>query len=47
MPVNDRTEWMVDEYFLSQMKADAILINTSHGNLVVEEDLLKKLETCK
>ena len=37
---------MVNEDFLGKMKSDAMLINTSRGNVVNEEALLAKLEAC-
>ena len=37
---------MVNEEFLSKMKPDAMLINTSRGNVVNEDALLAKLESC-
>lgn len=41
--VTDDTKEMVDEKFLSNMKNDAFLINTSRGDLVNNEDLLNAL----
>ena len=40
------TDGMVNEDFLKKMKTDAMLINTSHSNLVNEDALLAKLEAC-
>ena len=45
-PSTPETNGMVNEDFLRKMKTDAMLINTSHGNLVNEDALLNKLETC-
>jgi glycerate dehydrogenase len=38
---------MVNKEFLSMMKSDACLINTSRGSVVNETDLLEKLEECQ
>jgi len=38
---------MVNKDFLKHMKCDAMLINTSRGNVVVEDDILARLEECK
>lgn len=45
-PSTPQTKGMVNEEFLGKMKADAMLINTSRGNVVNEEALLAKLEAC-
>ena len=45
-PSTPETNGMVNEDFLRKMKTDAMLINTSHGNLVNEDALLAKLEAC-
>lgn len=37
---------MVNEEFLGKMKSDGMLINTSRGNVINEEALLAKLESC-
>jgi D-3-phosphoglycerate dehydrogenase len=37
---------MVNKEFLSMMKDNGVLINTSRGNVVVDEDLLEKLNAC-
>ena len=37
---------MVNQEFLAKMKDDAMLINTSRGDVVDEEALLAKLEAC-
>lgn len=43
-PATNDTKGFVNAEFLGKMKSDAVLINTSRGNLVNEEDLHKKLE---
>ena len=43
--VNDKTRNMVDREFLSNMKKGAILINTSRGELVDEEEIIKSLHS--
>ena len=43
---NQETVGMVNEDFLRKMKTDAMLINTSHSNLVNEDALFAKLEAC-
>lgn len=45
-PSTAETKGMVNKSFLDKMKANGVLINTSRGNVVVDEDLLKKLEEC-
>jgi D-3-phosphoglycerate dehydrogenase len=37
---------MVNQDFLSKMKDNAVLINTSRGDVVDEDALLAKLESC-
>lgn len=37
---------MVDSAFLGKMRPDSVFINTSRGNVVNEEALLNKLESC-
>ena len=44
VPLTTLTKDMVDEKFLSKMKSDAYLINTSRGGVVNEKDLKKALE---
>ena len=46
LPSNAHTKGMINRDFLSQMKDDAVLINTSRGGLMNEEALLEKLEAC-
>jgi D-3-phosphoglycerate dehydrogenase len=46
-PSTPETKNLVNKTFLSKMKSDAVLINTARGNVVVDEDLLAKLEECK
>lgn len=45
-PSTPQTKGMVNADFLGKMKADAMFINTSRGNVVDEEALLAKLESC-
>ena len=45
-PSTPQTKGMVNEAFLAKMKADAVLINTSRGNVVSDDALLAKLEAC-
>lgn len=40
VPLTDRTRGMADAYFFSKMKYGAFFINTSHGDLVKEDDLI-------
>ena len=42
--LNERTKHFVNEGFLKKMKADALLVNTSRGDIVCEEDLLEALQ---
>lgn len=44
VPVTEETRNMANEAFLSRMKEGAFLINTSRGDLVKGEDLVKALE---
>lgn len=45
-PKTPQTVGMVNEEFLGKMKDDAMLINTSRGDVVNEPALLAKLEAC-
>lgn len=45
-PSTPQTKNMVNADFLGKMKPDAMLINTARGNVVDEEALLAKLESC-
>jgi len=45
-PSTAETKGMVNKNFLSMMKNNGVLINTSRGNVIVEEDLLEKLNSC-
>ena len=45
-PSTAETKNMVNADFLSKMKDDGVLINTSRGNLVMEDALLAKLNEC-
>jgi phosphoglycerate dehydrogenase-like enzyme len=44
LPINSDTEGLINEDTLSLMKKSALLINTSRGKLIVEEDLVKALK---
>lgn len=44
VPASSETEGLVDKAFLSKMKKDAWLINTSRGTVVNEPDLLEALD---
>jgi D-3-phosphoglycerate dehydrogenase len=46
-PATPETKNMVNKDFLSHMKPDGVLINTSRGTVVNEEDLLAHLEANK
>lgn len=46
-PLNDSTKGMVNSYRLSQMKSNAILINTGRGPLVDEDALAEALKSGK
>lgn len=46
-PANAETEHLVDAGFLSQMKADSVLVNIGRGTLVDEAALLESLEHAK
>lgn len=41
VPLNEANRDMANARFFSQMKLDAMFINTAHGDLVVDEDLLQ------
>lgn len=43
VPLTDETRGMVDKAWLAKMKKGAILINTSRGKCVVEEDVVEAL----
>lgn len=45
-PSTPQTKGMVNAEFLGKMKPNAVFINTSRGNVVDEEALLAKLESC-
>lgn len=46
-PLTDDTKAMINKNSISQMKDGVIIINTSRGPLIVEEDLAKALESGK
>jgi glycerate dehydrogenase len=46
-PLFDSTKGMINQQSISKMKDGVILINTSRGPLVVEEDLRDALNSCK
>ncbi len=43
-PLTDRTRGMVNRDLLAMMRDDAILVNTSRGELIVEHDLVQALD---
>lgn len=43
IPLTDATRGLIDRNFLSKMKADAIIINTSRGEIICENDLAEIL----
>ena len=45
--LSDRTRGLVSKHELKQMKPGAILVNTSRGPIVVEDDLIQRLKTGK
>ena len=47
MSVTNETKGMVNKDFLSCMKPDAVLLNTTRGTVVNDTDLLEHLETNK
>lgn len=47
LPLTDETEFMVDESFLDKFKSEIILLNTSRGKIVKQDDLLASLKTGK
>ena len=44
-PGGAETKGLVNKEFLSKMKDDAVLLNTSRGNVVVDEDLLAHMNS--
>lgn len=46
-PSTPQTKGMVNSDFLGKMKENAVLINTSRGDVIDEDALLAKLEACK
>lgn len=47
VPLNPKTQSLVDQTFLEQVKPDAVLINFARGPIVVDSDVLKALDTNK
>lgn len=47
MPVTPETDGIVNQEFISRMKDGVILINTSRGQLIIEEDLAEALRSGK
>ncbi|MEM8687233.1 MAG: glyoxylate/hydroxypyruvate reductase A [Pseudomonadota bacterium] len=45
LPSTPETRGLVNREFLASMKKDAVLINVGRGDLVIESDLLKNLDT--
>jgi D-3-phosphoglycerate dehydrogenase / 2-oxoglutarate reductase len=46
LPATSETKGMINAELLGQMKDDAVLINTSRGGIMNEEDILAKLNAC-
>lgn len=46
-PLTDETEGIINKESISKMKDGVILINTSRGGLIIEEDLIQGLKTEK
>ena len=45
VPSNPHTKNMIDKDFLNCMKENSVLINTSRGNIVVDEDLIAAMDS--
>ncbi|MDH3690640.1 MAG: NAD(P)-binding domain-containing protein, partial [Gammaproteobacteria bacterium] len=45
VPVNAKTKGMINQEFLSHMKPDAVIINTSRGEIVDDDALIRAMET--
>lgn len=43
VPLNDSTRGMADAYFFSKMRYGAFFINTSRGEIVIEQDLINAI----
>lgn len=41
IPLNSNTKYLANESFFAKMKDGAFFINTAHGDIVVEQDLIK------
>jgi phosphoglycerate dehydrogenase-like enzyme len=46
LPAVKETKGMINTELLNLMKDDAVIINTSRGGLMNEDDLLAKLDSC-
>ena len=46
VPLTKETRKIVNVDFMSKMKKDAVFINTSRGDIVDEDVLLAKLDSC-
>jgi len=47
VPAVKETIKMINKEFLALLKPEAVIVNTARGNLVVEEDILERLEKVK
>nr|MBF0221102.1 3-phosphoglycerate dehydrogenase [Desulfobulbaceae bacterium] len=45
VPLSQKTEGLVNQAFLEQLKADAVLINFARGKIVVDSDIIKALDS--
>lgn len=44
IPLNEKTDGIIDKTYFDMMKPDAVLVNTARGGIVNEEDLVTALE---
>ena len=47
LPLNDETRGILSEKAFQKMKRTAFLINTSRGEILIEEDLIRSLKECR
>lgn len=47
IPLNDKTDGLVDAYYFNLMKEDAVLINTARGGIINERDMVEALKSKK